>query len=348
MELTDRHLRILVTGATGFVGSYLLRYLLKKGYQNITALKRSGSNLDLVNDIYDKINWVECDVLDLLGLEDIIAEVELVYHCAAMVSFTAKERKLMVQVNAEGTANVVNLCLAGNVKKMVHVSSIAAIGRVKQGTTINEQSKWEHSKYNTYYAISKYAAEREVWRGMAEGLNAVIINPSMILGAGRWEDGPQTFFKLLWNNLSFYPLGVNGFVDVRDVAQMMIQLMESDISDQRYICSADNLAYRQLMKLIAEKLGKKPPTVPVQPYMNAIAWRWEWLKSTITGQAPAVTKETAYHSSRIFYYENKKSIKELKFAYRPLEQTIEETVEQFQKAAKQDFETRVFPTDQLN
>jgi len=344
LELTDRHLRILVTGATGFVGSYLLRYLLKKGYQNITALKRSGSNLDLVSDIYDKINWVECDVLDLLGLEDIIAEAELVYHCAAMVSFTAKERKLMVQVNAEGTANVVNLCLAGNVKKLVHVSSIAAIGRVKQGTTINEQSKWEHSKYNTYYAISKYAAEREVWRGMAEGLNAVIINPSMILGAGRWEDGPQTFFKLVWNNLSFYPLGVNGFVDVRDVAEAHIKAGFTPAAHGRNIISAHNSNFLE----VAEKLGKKPPTVPVQAYMNAIAWRWEWLKSTITGKAPAVTKETAYHSSRIFYYENKKSIKELKFAYRPLEQTIEETVEQFQKAAKQDFETRVFPPNQLN
>lgn len=333
---------ILVTGGTGFVGSYLLRYLIGEGYTNIRALRRKQSHMDLVRDIQHHIEWVDCDILDVIGLEDAMEGIRQVFHCAALVSFNPAERALMKQVNVEGTANVVNTSLFRGVEKLVHVSSIAAIGRTKQGVTISENAKWERSHYNSKYAISKYMAEREVWRGHAEGLPANIVNPSMILGAGRWDDGPQKFFKLVWKRLPYYPRGANGFVDVRDVVRMMAELMEKDISGQRFIANSSSLSYRQLMEMIASKLDMPAPKAPLNPLLTELVWRWEWIKSKINGQPPSVTKETAYHTSRTFYYDNSKSKEQLNFEYIPIEKTIADIAPSFLDAAQHDFESRIF------
>ncbi len=337
----DKH--ILVTGGTGFVGSYLLRYLLDQGYHRIRAIKRKHSTMDLVSDdLIDHIEWIDCDILDIVGLEDSIRGVDQVYHSAAMVSFQPSERKMMRKVNIEGTANIVNVALHEGVKKLVHVSSIAAIGRKKPGETISEESQWESSPYNTQYAVSKYLSEREIWRGIAEGLQACIINPSMILGAGRWNDGPQKFFKLVWDGLSFFPLGANGFVDVRDVAKMMVQLMESDITGRRFIASSENLSYHQLIDTIAGHLGKKTPELALHNALTEFLWRWEWWKAKLTGNPPAVTKETARHTSRKFYYDNTRSKKELNFEYLPVEKTISDIAPAFLEATRHNFESRIF------
>ena len=314
---TNKH--ILVTGGTGFVGSYLLRFLLQKGYSNIRAIKRPGSPLDLVQDIASKIEWIDCDILDLIGLEDAMQGIDQVYHSAAIISFLPTERDFMHQVNVEGTTNIVNICLHHGIEKLVHVSSIAAIGRTKEGITISEKSKWERSPFNSKYAISKWMAELEVWRGVAEGLNANVVNPSMILGAGRWEDGPQKFFKAVWDEIGYYPRGTNGFVDVRDVVRMMVQLMESDISGERIIANSDSISYQQIMKLISSSLDKKAPAKPLTPLLTQILWRSEWLKSKFSGKAPRVTKETALHTSRTFYYDNSKSKQLLNFEYLSIE-----------------------------
>ncbi len=333
---------ILVTGGTGFVGSYLLRYLLDQGYQNIRALKRKSSSLDLVQTIDGKVEWIDCDILDVIGMEDAMKGVDQVYHSAALVSFLPSERDLMKLVNVEGTANVVDMALFSGVKKLIHVSSIAAIGRIKQGLTISESSKWERSPFNSKYAITKQMAEREIQRGIAEGLSANIINPSMILGAGRWDDGPQKFFKLIWNKLSYYPTGANGFVDVRDVVRMMVLLMEKNISGERFIASGTSFSYRELLNLIAGFLDKKPPQKPLKRIILECLWRYEQLKSKISKASPTVTKETALHTSRTFFYDNSKSIEKLAFEYTPIEKTISDIAPFFLDAAKHDFESRIF------
>ncbi len=336
----DKH--ILVTGGTGLVGSYLLRYLLDQGYHHIRATKRKDSSMDLVNEVQDQIEWVDCDILDIIGLEDCMQGIQQVYHSAAVVSFLPAQRGLMKQVNVEGTANIVNTALHAGVEKLVHVSSIAAIGRKKLGETISEDSKWERSPFNTKYAISKYLAEQEIWRGIAEGLNAAIINPSMILGAGRWEEGPQKFFKLVWDGLSLYPAGANGFVDVRDVVKMMVQLMESDFSARRFIASSENLSYRHLTERIARHLGKKPPTRAMSYFLTEALWRWEWLKAKFSGKPPSITKETARHTSRTFYYDHSRSREELNFEYLPIDKTIGDIAPAFLEATRHNFESRTF------
>ncbi len=326
--------KIFVTGGTGFLGSYLIRYLLKAGHQ-VRALKRATSKMDLVAPVADQVEWIEGDLSDTPLLEDALQDIQQIYHCAAMVSFDPKDIEEMIFVNVEGTANLVNVALETNPEKLVHISSIAAIGRTKEHKHISEKTKWQRSKLNSYYAISKYQAEQEVWRGVAEGLNAAIINPSVILGSGFWEVGSGKFFTNIWEGLKYYPPGTTGFVDVRDVAKLAIQLMSSDILAQRFIANGENLKYETILAEIAKGLGKTPPSMKATPFLSAIAWRLAWLKSKITGKKPLLTRATAKLAGSTYFYDNKASLESFDFKYTPIQQTIQETAEQFLLAKKE-------------
>jgi nucleoside-diphosphate-sugar epimerase len=332
MDKKDK--RIFVTGATGFVGSYLVRYLVKCGYTNIIALKRSTSPMDLVTKVADKVTWAEGDVLDAPFLEDLLrGGIDEIYHCAAVISFSPRDRETMYRINVEGTANIVNLALDFKVRKLVHVSSIAAIGRVERDPYVSENTKWQRSPINSHYAISKFQAEQEVWRGIAEGLTAAIVNPSVIVGSQFWHQGTGKLFEQVWKGLRFYTEGVTGYVDVRDVVRFMVKLMESDIDNQRFILNSENLKYKIFFEEIAKILHKKPATIKVTPLLRELAWRAEWLKSKITGQQPLITKETARISGTTFYFNNEKSLKAFPdFTYTPILNTIKETGEQFLKS----------------
>ncbi|MEK7256280.1 MAG: NAD-dependent epimerase/dehydratase family protein, partial [Bacteroidota bacterium] len=297
---------ILITGATGFVGSYLLRFLVKKGYANIRALHRKGSSFALVEDVKNQVEWHEGDLLDLPSLEAAMQGVTHVAHCAAVVSFNAADHQRMRWVNQEGTANVVNLALDFGVEKLVHVSSIAAIGRSKKEQVINEETKWENDTRNSGYGISKYLSEMEVWRGIAEGLPAAIVNPSNVLGSGFWEGRTATgqLFYKIWKGMPFYPQGGTGFVDVRDVARFTALLLENSVTNERFILSGENLKYKLVFDEIAKALKVKPPGIEVTPLVRELAWRGAWMASKLTGKLPLITKETARYASRTFFYDN--------------------------------------------
>jgi dihydroflavonol-4-reductase len=330
---------ILITGATGFVGSYLTRYLVTLGFNKIVALKRPTSPMDLVSDVLDKVQWVEGDVLDALFLEEILRGYQIthIFHCAAIVSFDPRNRNDMYEINANGTAHLVNAALAFEVKKFIHISSIAAIGRVKNEPHVSETNKWQRSPLNSHYAISKYQGEQEVWRGIAEGLNAAIINPSVIIGSQFWGSGTGKLFQQVWQGLKFYTEGATGYVDVRDVVRFMVLLMASDIeklpdglSGRRFLLNGGNLAYKTFFEQVAQVLGKKQAHIKVTPFLRELAWRFEWLKGKITGISPLITKETAHASATTFYFNNEKSLKTFPdFHYTPIQQTIKETGEQF-------------------
>ncbi|NUO00531.1 MAG: NAD-dependent epimerase/dehydratase family protein [Saprospiraceae bacterium] len=334
---------VLITGATGFLGSYLLRSLLKSGHQNIRALRRSGSDHALVSDTGNAVEWVEADLLDPVALEEAMQGVRQVYHCAAMVSFDPREAQTMLRVNSEGTANVVNAALWEGVDKLVHVSSIAAIGRTPEEKNVTENTKWQRSPLHSNYAISKYLAEQEAWRGMAEGLNVSVVNPSVILGSGRWEDGPLQLFRLGWKAFPFYATGVSGFVDVRDVVQAMMRLMQQEGSGQRYIISAENLPFKTVQEWIAAGLGKRAPRYRVSPLVQEIAWRVEWLRTRFGGPPPLITRETARHANAVYYYDNSKSRKDLALTYTPVAETIAAVCRQFTEAAANGFKPMTLP-----
>ncbi|MEM1321707.1 MAG: NAD-dependent epimerase/dehydratase family protein [Bacteroidota bacterium] len=339
----DKNKRILVTGATGFVGAYLLRYLLDRGYTNISALHRHSSPWNLVEDIRDRVTWIEGDILDIFSLEEALDGVELLYHCAAIISMDPRDNQLMRQVNYEGTANVVNMALDAGVEKMLYTSSIAAIGRTKESRTIDEKYSWERSKYNSNYAISKYLAEQEVWRGIAEGLPAVIINPGVIIGSGFWDRGTSVMFQRVWKGLQFFPGGGSGYVDVRDVARMCLQLMESNIAGERFIAVSENCDYKNLFTMVADSLKKGAPQYQLPNWVGELAWRLIWPVSKLTNTKPLLTREMVQMTAKTYVYSNKKSLDQLNFKYLPLLQTIQETGAQFLQAEAVQFRPSLLP-----
>ncbi len=317
------------------VGSYLLRYLVQQGFTNIRAMKRGTSPMDLVEPVIDQVQWVECDLLDVMGLEEVIQGRDLVYHCAALISFKRSEISRMMAINKEGTANLVNVALHVGIKKMVYVSSIAAIGRPKNQLVIDENTKWESSPFNSNYGISKYQAEQEVWRGAAEGLNVAIVNPAMIIGGGFWDRGPLKMLELVRKEHGFYPMGANGFVDVRDVCRFMIHLMDSEISEERYVLSADSIPYQDFLAKIAHTLGAKVPKWPIHKWIGGIAWRVVTFLNLFTGGDPTVTRESVQVSSLPCAYKNDKSLTVFNFSYLPLDQSITDMADLYKRAEKE-------------
>lgn len=312
---------ILVTGGAGLLGSELIQQLLARGSQvraiyNKTLLPHFPAN---------QPEQFQCNILDVMGLEEAMQDVEEVYHCAAIVSFDPSAKEELFKVNIEGTANVVNAALATGVKKLVHVSSVAALGRIRENETIDETMNWTEETSNSNYGKSKYLGELEVWRGIGEGLNAVIVNPVIILGEGDWNAGSSQLFKSLYDEFPWYTNGITGFVDARDVAKAMIALMESDISSERFIISAENKTYQDLFNLIATAFGKKLPYKKVTPFIAGVVWRLEAMKSRFTGKKPLITKESAGTALASVHFENSKLLDWLPgFQYRTVEETIKD------------------------
>ena len=319
---------ILVTGGSGLVGKELITQLLAQGKKvraiyNKTALPLFQSQ---------NLEQVQCDILDVSGLEEAMKDVVQLYHCAAIVTFNPKRRMEMFKVNVDGTTNVVNVALEAGVKKMVHVSSVAALGRIRKDVLINETMNWTPETSNSAYGQSKFMAEMQVWRGISEGLDAVMVNPVIILGAGNWNDGSSKIFQSVYNEFPWYSEGTTGFVDVRDVANVMIRLMESNISAERFILSAENRIYGDVLKLIAAAFGKKPPYKKVTPFISSMVWRMEAIRSRLTGKEPLITKETARTALAKVNFDNTKLNKFLPdFRYRKIEETIIDTCKAFQQ-----------------
>ena len=314
--------KVLVTGATGLLGPYVISSLIDKGYTDIHVLIRSGKLNAELQPFAKYLHVVKGDVQELHPLSETVEKMDYVIHVAAIVSFDPRYRQEMYNINVEGTANVVNLCLESNVKKLIHISSVAAIGRPEKQEVLSEESKWSESKYNSYYGLTKYKAELEVWRGYTEGLPMAIINPSIILGRGDYKRSSLKMIKLIQRGLSHYPTGTVGVVDVRDVADMSTNLLESDISGERYIATSASISYKDLFTQIAEYLHVKPPARKMTPWVSAVLWRLEKVRALLLGSSPIVTKETMLSAAYPAKYDTSKSRTLAGFAYRPVDESI--------------------------
>lgn len=317
---------IFVTGGAGLVGAALLKQLLQHNKGPIKALYRNQLPVILSKEELEKIQWVKGDVLDTSVLYEELKGCKQVYHCAAVVSYHQKRREQMYRINIDGAANMVNASLENGIEKFLQVSSVAAIGRIRKGEWVNEETKWTEETNNSHYGKTKYLSELEVWRGIGEGLNAVMVNPSIILGESTWEVGSSALFKNAWNEFPWYTNGSTGYVDAQDVAKAMIGLMESNITAERFILSHEHFTYRELLTKIAHAFGKQPPKREAKAWMGALVWRLEHLKSLVTGKEPLLTKETTKTAQATTFFSNEKIKKALPgFEFTPIDITIERT-----------------------
>lgn len=322
MEIS-KNSKIFITGASGFVGNHVVRLLIDSGYTNLTCLKRHHSDLSFLGQSYTvKCHWVTGDLLNLPLLEEQMAGHEVIINLAADVSFSTKNKKQLLQNAVSSAANLINAALYNDINKVIHVSSVAAIGRRKKIDYIDESIIFSHSAYDTTYGLTKFLAEQEVWRGHAEGINATVLCPSLILGSGNWQTSSIQLFEKIYKGLRYFPLGLTGWVNVEDVATAVLKSLEGDYSGERFIISADNHSYKEVFELIAASIGVKQPEKAITPTLGSIMWRIEKLKTTINRTEPLFTKETFLSTSVNSYYDNSKSVEVLHLKYQSIEDTI--------------------------
>ena len=329
----------LVSGATGLVGSYVTCTVLLQGMK-VRALKRKGASTDWFyriakacnvpqNILDNQLDWVEGDLDDVLSLEEALQGVERVYHCAAVVSFRRKDKDLLFKTNVEGTANLVNACLFAGVKKICYMSSIAALSRKKNEDNIDETAEWEESSLNSNYAKSKFLGELEIWRGQEEGLQVVIVNPGFVLGFGNPERSSASIFKKVAKGFSFYTHGINGYVDVVDVAKSAVLLTEGQIQGERFVLVSENLSYKELFFGIAKNLGVKLPSIEVKPWMAKLAIMLLKILSFVGIRTKVITPETITTSISKYYYSSEKLKKITGFEFLSSANTIERIAKEF-------------------
>lgn len=335
---------ILVTGATGLVGSHLLLHLLQQEKQNIRALYRKEQSIEKTKRVFDKnnssdlfenIQWFEADVLDIPSLENAFTGIEKVYHCAAFISFDPKDEKIMRKTNIEGTANIVNLCIDFSIKKLCHVSSIAALGEpLNSSIPITENTNWNPEIYHSDYALSKHGAEMEVWRGMQEGLSVVIVNPGVIFGKYFEEEGSAQLFQKITKGFPFYTNGTTAIVAVEDVVKAMYQLMINDFKGERYVVVSDNLSNLHLLSYIAQLLDKNKPNFCITVTSANIGVALDWLVSIITRKKRSFTQAIAKASLTKFIYDSEKIVTDLSFRFSTYTEYLPKIADSFKEEAK--------------
>jgi dihydroflavonol-4-reductase len=332
---------ILITGGTGLVGAHLLLHLLEMGEYNLRAIYRKESHIQKTKalfelyhkgELFSHIEWMQGDITDIPSLELAFVDVTSVYHCAAKISFNPKEENQLRKTNIEGTANIVNFCIDKNVKKLCHVSSIAALGDLAQNESfVSETSEWNPEVLHSDYAISKYGAEMEVWRGHQEGLEAVIVSPGVIFGPGFWNQGSGGFFTAIKKGMPFYTLGSSAYVTVTDVVKIMHQLMVSDCNGERFSVVAENRTYKDIILTLAKKMGASKPTLEANSWILNLGWRLDWLFSLVFRTKRKLSKHAAQSLLNTDVISNEKVKQQLNFTFEPIDLYLDTVVEYFQK-----------------
>lgn len=322
---------ILVTGATGFLGSELVKQLTDQGFV-VRALKRETSTIPTHLANIQSIEWVNADITDYFALEQAFEGISKVYHCAALLSFSAEDKKAQLKINHEGTYHIVNLCRDKNIEKLVHVSSVAALGNAKAEQLTSEKNSWIFDGTQQGYSISKYESEMEVWRAIAEGLNAVIVNPSIIIGRNAGKKGSGQLFETVRKGLKFYTSGSNGFIDVEDVAKAMILLMENNVTGEGFILNAENRSLKDIFSEAAKAFNKPAPSIKATRWMMGWGWRAAEILSSLNGKKYGLTKDTARNAFKKTSYTSAKFLNHFPdFKFKPINTSIKEICDALNK-----------------
>jgi nucleoside-diphosphate-sugar epimerase len=328
---------IFVTGATGFVGAHMLYHLVKADNE-VLALKRPTSDTNYIKSVFrtygegeetllNKVQFVDGDVLDYQELLEIDYHIDRIYHLAAMVSFSPRDKEKVLKTNVYGTSNIVNFALEKQIPEIAFVSSVAALDSLNEEQRITEENFGNNPERNSNYAKSKFQSELEIWRGVEEGLKVYVVNPSVILGPGLKVDGPGRFFKAIEKGMGYYPAGITGFVDVRDTCRVLMELVKNDVSNERFIVNEGNYSYRKLFNLIASMYQKKFADKELKPSWTKMLYKLDWLKTFFTGKDRLITRELHRSMHNKAKFSNEKVRSTLKFEFMPIEQTIQDSIE---------------------
>ncbi len=327
---------ILLTGGTGLVGSHVL-YTLTSNGENVRATRRKNSNIgeveklfrfyadDQADSLLSRIEWVDGDLADYFSMEKALEGISHVIHSAAMVSFNPGESSKMLEVNAEGTANLVNACMEKGVEKFCYVSSISSLGRHPEGKEVDEKIEWQPDDNRSAYSHSKFRAEMEVWRASKEGLPVIIVNPSVIIGPIDWKRSSGRLFYSVRRGMPFYTNGITGFVDVRDVSEALMVLLKSDAVNERFILNGENLSFKDFFTKVAHALNKRPPFMEISEWVTGFGWRINLFLCYISGKAPAITKDTARAAHNKSFYSSRKFSKQFNFSFRSIDEAVKNT-----------------------
>lgn len=337
---------VLVTGGTGLIGSHLLLHLLENG-ESVRAIYRTEKHIVKTkslfdyyfkSDLFSKIDWIQADILDIPSLEIAFKNIDSVYHCAGFISFDPKDEQQLRKVNIEGTANIVNFCIDKNVRELCHVSSIAALGdltKLKNGDTtplfITEETEWNPEKLHSDYALSKYGAEMEVWRGQQEGVNVVIVNPGVVFGPRFWNQGSGAFFTTVKNGIPFYTNGTTGYVAVTDVVKIMHQLMVSGCFNERFIIVAENISYKNMIDMIAQKIKSVKPKIEAKPWLLHLAWRLDGAFATLFSTKRKISRQGAHSLQNTDLISNEKIKSQLDYSFEKISDYIDTIAPDFKK-----------------
>jgi dihydroflavonol-4-reductase len=314
-------MKILITGITGLLGSYLAREFFGKA--EIHGLKRKGASERLLAGIEDTIHWHEGDLFDFEALESAVLGKDLVIHAAGMVSFDPRDEQKLYQVNTVGTTNLVNAMLSAGTSRLVYVSSVAAIGRSPEFSVIDENHKWGESPFNTGYATSKYFGEVEAWRGEQEGLQLIVVNPSVLLGRVSDDRSSTAIYSYVLDQNTYFPAGDVNYLDVRDAAKMIRLLVEKNAWGERFILNSESISYHMFFKKIAQAFGKKAPSEEAKPWMINLAVSWNQVLRTLRRADAPLSKQVAMIAQQKIFFDNGKILSKLDFEFTPLEETLE-------------------------
>lgn len=327
---------ILLTGGTGLVGSHILYELTARG-EKVRATRRENSNAEIVDRLFrfyagddagqllDRIEWFTADLADYYSLEDALDGVTHVIHAAAMVSFNPGEAQKMLNVNSEGTANLVNACLDKGIEKLCFVSSVSSLGRHPADQEVDEDVEWQADDNRSAYSYSKFRAEMEVWRASKEGLPVIVVNPSVIIGPVDWKRSSGRLFYSVQKGMPFYTGGITGFVDARDVAYAVAELIKSDAVNERFILNGENLSFKKFFTKVADALGKKAPFLKSTEWMTEIGWRVNLVLCALVGKAPAITKDTARAAHNKSFFSSRKFSEKFNFNFRSIDEAVQNT-----------------------
>lgn len=332
---------ILVTGGTGLVGSHLLYYLVQSN-DVIRATYRSEKKIEAVkhvfsyytedvDSLFSKIEWIETTINDIPNLTKAFIGITYVYHCAALVSFDPNQYRTLRKINIEGTANIVNLCISNNVAKLCYVSSVAAVGDSEVNGLLTEETPWNSEADHSVYAITKYGAELEVWRGTQEGLDAVIVNPGIIVGPGFWRSSSGSLFKRIYKGLKYFTNSISGYIDVHDTVMLMIQLMESTVKNKRFILVAENISFKTFANKVAQSINVVPPKKEASKFLLQMAWRLDWLRYFFKRNYRKLTKQMVNSITSDSHYSSEKIKTELAYSFKSIDKSITETSHLFSK-----------------